>query len=93
VTQCLEEFGVDLAALAVDLPPRLDRISAAIETGGLKVHLRTDEMDALLARAERLANGVAVSLLAVPLIDGLVQLAAQRRRRRSRLRRRGTLVR
>jgi ubiquinone biosynthesis protein len=87
VSQRLEEFGVDLAELAVDLPSRLDRISAAIETGGLEIHLRTDEMDALLARAERLADRVAVSVLAAALIDGLVQFAAQRRGRRPRLRR------
>jgi ubiquinone biosynthesis protein len=88
VTQRLEEFGVDFAELAVDLPPRLERLSAAIETGGLEVHLRTDEMDVVLARAERLANRVAASVLAAALIDGLVQLAAQRRRRRPRPRRR-----
>jgi ubiquinone biosynthesis protein len=87
VTQRLEEFGVDLAELAVDLPPRLDRISEALETGGLEVHLRPDEMDAVLARAGRLANRVAASVVAAALIDGLVQLSA-RRRHMPRLRRR-----
>jgi ubiquinone biosynthesis protein len=86
----LEEFGIDLAELAGELPSRLNRISEAIETGGLEVHIRTDEMDALLARAERLGNRVAASVLVAALIDALVQLATQRRRRRPRLSRRRT---
>lgn len=81
VMQRLEEFGVDVAELAIDLPRRLNRISEAIETGGLEIHVRTDEMDALLARAERLANRVAASVLAAALINGLVQLGARRQRR------------
>jgi ubiquinone biosynthesis protein len=41
--------------------------------------------DALLARAERLANRVAASVLAAAVIDGVAQLATQRRRRGLRL--------
>jgi ubiquinone biosynthesis protein len=89
VMQRLEQFGVDLAELAAELPVRLNRISEAIEAGGLEVHVRTDEMDALLARTERLGNRVAASVLLAALIDGLIQLATRRRRRRPRLRRRG----
>ncbi len=69
----LEEFGVDVAELAADLPRRLNRISEAIETGGLEVHVRTDEMDALLARLERLGNRVAASVLAGTSIRGVVR--------------------
>ena len=83
----LEEFGVDVAELAADLPRRLNRISEAIETGGLEVHVRTEEMDALLARLERLGNRVAASVLAGTSIWGVVQLATQKRRRRPHLRR------
>ena len=84
VIRRLEEFGVDLVELAAELPSRLGRISEAIETGGLEVHVRTEEMDALLARAERLGNRVAASVLAAALIDALAQVATQRRRRRRR---------
>ena len=83
----LEEFGVDLTELAADLPGRLNRISEAIETGGLEVHVRTDEMDALLARIERLGNRVAASVLTATLIWALVELAARPPRRMPRLRR------
>ena len=80
VMQHLEEFGVDLAELIADLPRRLGRISEAIETDGVEVHVRTDEMDDLLARIERLGNRVAASVLAAALIDGVIQLATWRRR-------------
>ena len=76
----VEQFGIDLAELTAELPTRLNRISEAIEAGGLEVHLRTDEMDALLARVERLGNRVAASVLAAALFEGVVRLAARRRR-------------
>jgi ubiquinone biosynthesis protein len=90
VARRLAQLGVDLAELATELPPRLNRISEAIETGGLEVHVRADEMDALLARTERLGNRVAASVLLAAVVHGLVQLATDRRRqrRRPRLRRR-----
>jgi ubiquinone biosynthesis protein len=80
--QHLEEFGLDLAELVAELPGRLGRISEAIETGGLEVHVRTDEMDDLLARIERLGNRVAASVIAAALIDGVIELAMWRRRHR-----------
>ena len=83
--QRLEQFGVDVAGLAVELPARLDRISQAIETGGLEVHVRGAQVEAVAARTERLANRVAASVLAAAVINGLVQLQAQRRRHRSPL--------
>jgi ubiquinone biosynthesis protein len=79
VMRRLEEFGVDIAELAIDLPARLDRLSEAIETGGLEVHLRRDDMDALLAGAGRFANRVAASVLAAAVLDGVVRLVPRRR--------------
>jgi ubiquinone biosynthesis protein len=92
VIRRLERLGIDLAELATELPARLNRLTEAIENGGLEVHLRTDEMDALLARTERLGNRVAASVLAAALINGLVQLASRPRHRRTPrlLRRRNT---
>jgi ubiquinone biosynthesis protein len=81
----LQQFGVEVADLAVELPMRLDRISKAIETGGLEVHLRAAQVDAVVARTERLANRVAASVLAAAVIDALVQLETRRRRHRPRL--------
>jgi ubiquinone biosynthesis protein len=83
----LEQLGVDLAELATELPPRLNRLSEAFETGGLEVQLRPDDMNALLARADRLGNRVAASVLLAAAISGGVRLATRRRRHRPRLRR------
>jgi ubiquinone biosynthesis protein len=88
--QRLEQLGIDLAELTAALPARLNRISEAIDTDGLEIHLRTDEMDALLARVEGLGNRVAASVLAAALIGGVVQLATSRRRHRPWPRRRRT---
>jgi hypothetical protein len=66
-------------ATAIDLPARLDRLSEAIETGGLEVHVRPDDMDALLAGAGRFANRVAASVLAAAVIDGVARLVPRRR--------------
>ena len=87
VIRRLEQLGVDLAELATELPPRLNRLSEAIETGGLEVQLRPDDMNALLARADRLGNRVAASVLLAAAISGGVRLATRRRRHRPRLRR------
>ena len=78
----VEQFGTDLAELAVDFPGRLDRLLRSVESGGLEVRLRTDELEALLARAERVGNRVAASVLAAALIDGLGGFALERRRHR-----------
>jgi ubiquinone biosynthesis protein len=83
----MEAFGVDLAELAAELPTRLNRISEGIETGGLEVHVRTDEMDALLTRIERLGNRVAASVLAATSIWAVVQLTTRRHRLPPALRR------
>jgi ubiquinone biosynthesis protein len=88
VIRRLERLGIDLAELAAELPARLNRITEGIESGGLEVHLRTDEMDALLARTERLGNRVAASVLAAALINGLVQLTSRPWHRRRPWRRR-----
>jgi ubiquinone biosynthesis protein len=89
----LEQLGVDLADLAVELPSRINRISEAIDAGGLPVHLRTDEVDALLKRTERLANRVAASVLVAALIDGMAQLSTRRRRAPGMRRRKRTTLR
>ena len=86
VRQRVEEFGADLAELAADFPGRLDRLLKTVESDGLEVRLRTDELEALLTRAERIGNRIAVAVLAAATIDGLAGLAVERRRRRRRSR-------
>jgi ubiquinone biosynthesis protein len=78
--------GVDLAELAVDLPGQLHRILELAAEGGLEVHLRTAELDDVVDRAGRLANRIAVAVLAAAVLDAAAELSAIRRR--SHLRRR-----
>ena len=82
VRRRVEEFGADLAELAVDFPGRLDRLLKSVESGGLEVRLQTDELESLLTRAQRVGNRIAAAVLAAAVIDGLAGLAADRRRRR-----------
>lgn len=82
VRRRVEQFGADFADLAVDFPGRLDRLLKSVESGGLEVRLRTDELESLLTRAERVGNRVAASVLVAALIDGLGGFAVERRRHR-----------
>ena len=75
-----EQFSADLAQLTVDFPATLDRLLRSIDSGGLEVRLRTDELKALVARAERVGNRIAASVLAAALIDRLTELAIKRHR-------------
>jgi ubiquinone biosynthesis protein len=82
IRQRVGHFGADLAELAVDFPGRLDRLLKSVESGGLEVRLRADELESLLTRAERIGNRIAVAVFAAATIDGLAGLAVERRRRR-----------
>ena len=86
VRRRVEQFGADLAELAVDFPGRLDRLLKSVESGGLEVRLRTDELESMLTRAERVGNRIAVAVLAAAAIDRLAGLAVERQRRRHRSR-------
>ena len=79
----LERLGIDLAELAADLPEQLHRVLEAAAGGGFEVHLRAAELEPLMARAERLGNRIAVSVLAAAIIDGLAELAAAERASRN----------
>jgi ubiquinone biosynthesis protein len=71
-----EQFGIELAELAGELPGQLHRLLEAIGDGQLEVHLRAHELQPLIRRIERLANRLAISILAAAAIDGLSELAA-----------------
>jgi ubiquinone biosynthesis protein len=83
LSQRLERLGIDLAELGADLPGQLHRALEAVAGGGFEVHLRAAELESLMARAERLGNRIAVSVLAAAIIDGLAELAAAERASRN----------
>jgi ubiquinone biosynthesis protein len=47
-----------------------------LEGGGLDVHLRADEIEPLVLRAERLGNRVVAGVIAAAFIEGLAELMA-----------------
>jgi ubiquinone biosynthesis protein len=71
-----EQFGIELAELAGELPAQVHRLLDTLGNGQFEVHLRTSELQPLVARIERLANRVAISILAAAAIDGLTEMAA-----------------
>jgi ubiquinone biosynthesis protein len=75
-----EHFGIEVAELAGELPRQLHRLLEVIGDGGFEVHLRTDELQTLVGRVERLGNRLAISVLAAAVIDGLSELAAHNSR-------------
>ena len=66
--------GVDAAHLGAELPTLLRRLLAELEHGGLAVHLRADELEPLVTRAERVGNRLVAGMIAAALIDGLAEL-------------------
>jgi ubiquinone biosynthesis protein len=64
----LERLGLD----ASEFPGQLHRIL----NDGIEVHVRTTDLEPLVARLERLGNRIAVSVLAAAAINSLAELAA-----------------
>jgi ubiquinone biosynthesis protein len=86
----LERTGFDAAELVTDLPGQLHRALDTLGDGSLEVRLQPDDLEPMLARAERLGNRIAVSVLAASLIDGIAQIIATDRANRRSGRRRGS---
>jgi ubiquinone biosynthesis protein len=89
----VRDTGLDLAELASELPGQVRRVLDVIDDGGFDVHLRASELEPLMERAERLANRIALSVLAAALLNAAGQTYAggrrvQQSRRGSRARRR-----
>ena len=78
-----EQFGIEVAEMAGELPGQLHRLLDVIGDGQFEIHLRTSELQPLVGRIERLGNRLAVSILAAAAIDGLSELAAHNQSGRS----------
>ena len=72
----LGRAGIDAAKLGAELPAQLRRLLAAVENGGIEVHLRPDELESILIRAERLGNRLVAGVVAAAVIDSLAELTA-----------------
>jgi ubiquinone biosynthesis protein len=67
----LERLGL----AAADFPDQLHRVVDAL-SDGVDVHVRTEDLEPLVARLERLGNRIAVSVLAAAAINSVAELAA-----------------
>jgi ubiquinone biosynthesis protein len=79
----LQDAGVDLAEQVSELPGHIRRALEVLDGGGFDVHLRASELEPLMARAERLGNRIALSVLAAAAIDAATRLYGQAREGRS----------
>ena len=76
IARRVEQFGAEFVELAGELPGQLHRLLETVGDGRFDVHLRTDELQPLVRRVERLADRLAIAILAAAAIDGLAELAA-----------------
>lgn len=72
----LGQAGIDAAQLGAELPEHLRRLLETLDRGGFEVHLRADELEPLVTRAERLGNRLVAGVIAAAFIDGLAELMA-----------------
>jgi ubiquinone biosynthesis protein len=59
----VRQAGLDVAQLGVELPGQLGRLLDVLDRDGISVSLRTDELDPLVARLERIGNRVVAGLV------------------------------
>lgn len=76
-----ERIGLDAFEFAEEAPGQLRRALDALAGGGFEMHLRADELEQLMSRAERLGNRIARSILAAAALNVAGELVAARRRR------------
>ena len=72
----LGQAGIDVARLGAELPDHLRRLLAVLEGSGVDVHLRANEIEPLVARAERLGNRLLAGVIVAAFIEGLAGLMA-----------------
>ncbi len=72
----VRQAGVDFAQLGVELPGQLGRLLDVLDRDGVSVSLRTDELDPLVARLERIGNRLVVGLVVSAGIEALATLGS-----------------
>jgi len=70
----VRQAGVDTAALGVELPGQLGRLLDVLDRDGVAVSVRTDELEPLVARVERIGNRLVVGLVASAGIGALATI-------------------
>ncbi|WP_432488217.1 ABC1 kinase family protein [Kineococcus sp. SYSU DK018] len=76
IARRLRQAGLDAATLGVELPGQLGRLLDVLDRDGVSVSVRTDELDPLVARVERIGNRLVVALVTAAGIEALAVLAS-----------------
>lgn len=76
----LKQLGLDAADFGANLPERLGRLLRQLDDG-VEVHLRSEELVPLVARAERIGNRLVAGMILAAFIRGIGDLTAADRDR------------
>ncbi|MCI2238274.1 AarF/ABC1/UbiB kinase family protein [Kineococcus sp. TRM81007] len=76
IARRLRQAGLDAAALGVELPGQLGRLLDVLDRDGVSVSVRTDDLDPLVARVERIGNRLVVAMVTAAGIEALALLAS-----------------
>ncbi|WP_210481320.1 AarF/ABC1/UbiB kinase family protein [Naasia sp. SYSU D00948] len=66
----------ELIDVVADLPEQMRRVREILDSGGLDVHLRAEELEPLVGRMERVGQRLVVAVIASALVRGIGQLIA-----------------
>lgn len=69
----IKQLGLDAADFGAFLPDRLDRMLLLLDDG-VEVRVRSDEMEPLLSRAERIGNRLVAGLILAAFLRGIGEL-------------------
>lgn len=76
LAQRLKKLGREALRLGTDAPDILRRVVDVLESGGIDVHFRAEELDRLLDKADRTGNRIVAGLITAALINAVGDLVA-----------------
>ncbi|AIX99966.1 ABC-1 domain protein [Arthrobacter sp. PAMC 25486] len=76
----LSQWGLDAADLGANLPDKVRRLLDLLDDG-VEVHLRSEELVPLVARAERIGNRLVAGMIVAAFVRGIGELTAADRER------------
>ncbi|MEA5456837.1 AarF/ABC1/UbiB kinase family protein [Sinomonas sp. JGH33] len=77
----LRDAGLEAIDLVEDLPHLLNGLVRIVDSGGLEVRLRAEELEPLMSRAERIGDRVVAGVIAAAFIRGVGDLVSMDRER------------
>ena len=72
----LKKLGWEALRFGTDAPDMLRRVLDVLERGGFDVHFRADELDRLMAKAEKTGDRIVAGLITAALINAIGELVS-----------------